>query len=149
MMKQRIAILLSIASCVASCASESDECADFIEKFDGSYSGVVIALETGQLSFAANPNCRIAFSGNPEFENSVREAWLQSNYAGHFRPIYIEVKGDLIDRHDQTIPELGDIKVAPLIKVQQVIEIEPATNQGMIEQQYEWTFGRNYELELR
>lgn len=78
-------------------------------EFNGSYSGIALATEAGDSSFATSAHCPIFITGNEEYYRKVREAWRASPYQGDIRPVYVEIEGQLYDRRKSNL--------APLMKV--------------------------------
>lgn len=94
---------------LAACGNPKTDNGRCIDEFSGSYSGVALATEGGDSSFATSAHCPIFITGNEDYYQKVREAWRKSPYQGDIRPVYVEIQGNLYDRRQSNL--------APLLKV--------------------------------
>ena len=92
-------LCISLMACHAQ-HSINENCA---ENFGGIYSGVAIATEAGDSSFALSQDCPIFVSGPEEYYQEVRVAWRNSPYKGALRPIHVDIEGQLRSREKENL----------------------------------------------
>lgn len=119
---------------LASCRAEKESVQSCAGQFDGSYSGVALATEAGDTSFALSKTSAIFVSGPPEYYEQIAEAWAKSPYSGGLRPVNIEVEGvvRLRDRDN----------LAPVLDVTNTFDVSLDFSQEEVERQFRLRMNR-------
>lgn len=78
---------------------------------DGAYEGVVLAINTGDATFATQDSkCVYKVVGTGSFNDRIFDQWQNSPYEGHLRPVYVSIRGAIIRSTEKDRADIFDVK---------------------------------------